>query len=111
MLKSRCFILTLLALSGFVQAQSPHSLPDNEKICMATVGKLLAQQHVIFSDSKVDPDIRRAAERAIDTTRKAFSENASYCQAQEVLQAYQAKCNEDFHFRDGEVNYFGRGDI
>ncbi|MGF1718006.1 hypothetical protein [Photobacterium chitinilyticum] len=78
---------------------------------METVGKLLAQQHVIFSNSQIDPDIRRAAERAIDTTRKAFSENESYCQAQEVLQAYQAKCNEDFHFRDGEVNYFGRGDI
>ncbi|GAB3519431.1 hypothetical protein [Photobacterium alginatilyticum] len=107
----RSTIPLLVALSGFAQAQVTHALPENEEICRESVGKLLIEQHAIFSNTQIDPDIRRAAERAIDSTREAYSKNESYCQAQEALQAYKTKSKEDFHYRDGEVNYFGRGNI
>lgn len=102
------FLLTPLA-----SALPVNVLPDNEKLCMETVSRLLARQQAIFSNNQADPNMRRLAERAIDTTREAFAENESYCQAQHALQAYESSADKDdnFHQRSGEVNYFGRGDI
>ncbi|UXI04439.1 hypothetical protein [Photobacterium sp. TY1-4] len=100
-------------LSPLVQAQPLNVLPDNEKLCMEAVGRLLARQQAIFSNSQAEPNQRRLAERAIDTTREAFSESESYCQAQAALQAYESQKDKDdsFQQRQGEVNYFGRSTI
>ncbi|WP_299017987.1 hypothetical protein [uncultured Photobacterium sp.] len=75
------------SLSGYAQAQSAthsrsyNALPDNEQLCMKVVGRMLAKQHMIFSDTKAVPNIRRATERAIDATREAFGHRESYCKA------------------------------
>lgn len=109
---SRLAPITLL-LTSLASALPVNVLPDNEQLCMETVSRLLARQQAIFSNHQADPDMRRVAERAIDTTREAFAENESYCQAQQALQAYESNTNQDdsFHQRQGEVNYFGRGNI
>ncbi|WP_064607659.1 hypothetical protein [Photobacterium sp. J15] len=112
MKKNHYLFLLITLISGYSLA-GPHSyshthnaLPDNEKLCMQTVSRLLTKQHVIFSDTKSTPEIRRAAERAIDITRKAFKENQSYCDAQHALQAYKQDPDEGFRHKPGEINKF-----
>ncbi|ELR66826.1 hypothetical protein C942_04525 [Photobacterium marinum] len=73
---------------------------------MAAVSKLLTKQHLVFSDVNSTPEIRRAAERAIDITRKAFEENQSYCDAQHALQDYKQDPGEGFRHKPGEINKF-----
>ncbi|MCW8328514.1 hypothetical protein MD588_06810 [Photobacterium sp. SDRW27] len=110
MLKSLPLISILVTASGIAYSQPAYNvLPDNEILCKQAMGKLLAQQQVIFSDNQAAPDVRRAAERAIDTSREAFRAHGSYCEAQEALQAYKPEKDKSFRYRKGEVNFFGRG--
>ncbi|WP_051902574.1 hypothetical protein, partial [Photobacterium sanctipauli] len=90
-------------------ANAINTLPDNEQICLQNMEKLIVEQQVLFSDSQSSPEVRRNAERAIDTTRETFSETGSYCDAQRVLQAYQRDTESGLRMKEGEVNYFGRG--
>jgi len=110
MLKRHILTLILVTTSGIALAQpAMNALPGNEVMCKQAMGKLLAQQQAIFSDRQTAPDIRRAAERAIDTSRDVFRENESYCEAQQALQAYKPEKDKGFRFRQGEVDFFGRG--
>ncbi|MGR5063802.1 hypothetical protein [Photobacterium sp. DNB22_13_2] len=70
---------------------------------------LLGKQQVLFGDSQAAPEVRRMAERAIDTSREAFAQHGSYCDAQRALQQFDVVKEGGFHDQQGEVNFFGRG--
>ena len=76
---------------------------------MKQMETLLSQQQVMFSDSQASPEIRRMAERAIDTSREAFAQHGSYCDAKRALQQFESEKESAFHYQQGEVNFFGRG--
>lgn len=111
MLIKHVLLFSLFIFQGVSQAQPANALPDNEQLCMESMAKMLIEQQVLFSDNKIDPDIRRAAERAIDTSREVFSENGSYCEAERALLGYKPDKDKGFRYRAGEVNFFGRGNI
>ncbi|MGF1735037.1 hypothetical protein [Photobacterium satsumensis] len=75
---------------------------------MKTVETLLSQQQILFSDSQATPETRRHAERAIDSSREAFAQHGSYCDAQRALQRFDDENESAFHYKQGEVNFFGR---
>ena len=101
----------LLLISAYFPflATASSALPENEQICMKNMETLLRQQQVLFSDSRATPETRRMAERAIDTSREAFAEHGSYCDAQRALQKFDEEKESSFHYKQGEVNFFGRG--
>ncbi|MCQ1058061.1 hypothetical protein ACQKPX_01645 [Photobacterium sp. DNB23_23_1] len=76
---------------------------------MREMETLLGKQQILFSDSQATPDVRRMAERAIDTSREAFAQHGSYCDAQRALQHFDEDKESGFHDQQGEVNFFGRG--
>ena len=76
---------------------------------MREMENLLGKQQILFSDSQTTPDVRRMAERAIDTSREAFAQHGSYCDAQQALQQFDMDKESGFHHQQGEVNFFGRG--
>ena len=102
-------VLILVSALFPLQGAASNALADNEKICMRKMETLLSQQQVLFSDSQATPEIRRLAERAIDTSREAFAKNGSYCEAQRALQKFDERKASGFHDKQGEVNFFGRG--
>ncbi|WP_231569025.1 hypothetical protein [Photobacterium gaetbulicola] len=76
---------------------------------MKKMATLLSQQQILFSDSQATPEVRRLAERAIDTSREAFALHGSYCDAQRALMQFEVDQDSGFHYKQGEVNFFGRG--
>ncbi|WP_087017946.1 hypothetical protein [Thaumasiovibrio subtropicus] len=102
------WILALL-LSGVVQAK----LPENERVCEDRFTQNMLNQQRIFSDRALEPKVRRHAERAIDHAREVYGNSHSFCAANDALVHYaEDESKTAGHaFRDGEVNYFGRGGL
>ena len=105
----RSVSLAAIALLVTPIAVATTALPNNEKICQKEMEVLLAKQQMLFSDTTAPAEVRRSAERAIDTSREAFAYNESYCDAQRALLQFDTEKGSDIHRNKGEINYFGRG--
>ncbi|MBC7001320.1 hypothetical protein BIZ37_02020 [Photobacterium sp. BZF1] len=102
-------VLLLVSVLFPLRVTASNALPDNEQICLKKMETLLSQQQILFSDSQATPETRRTAERAIDASREAFADHGSYCDAQRALQKFDQDKQSGFHYKQGEVNFFGRG--
>ena len=102
-------VLALNTFNAYSASTDDNALPDNEDICEQQLTRLLNQKQMVFSDRNASPTVRRDAERAIDGSRKIFGQGGSYCEAKNALEGYRPDKNQDISFRDGEVNYYGRG--